>query len=201
MSTPYGLIHCASCSNWLLFVPYSRIRIVLLCVIASFLPLIGCNEWKSEQLSCLEVLMQGNVQQVAKIREQRFLGKIPSKRAHCLGGDHAVALNGTPWFDWPNYWAAGDKTSLSMDAPLLDIIFFNPNRRGIFGALYELELQRIELIKFNLFDNNGTYEAYIKGFNDKPGPTIQIWPEMQLPATHLHLARLKITRMESARES
>lgn len=123
MSTPYGLIHCASCSNWLLFVPYSRIRIVLLCVIASFLPLIGCNEWKSEQLSCLEVLMQGNVQQVAKIREQRFLGKIPSKRAHCLGGDHAVALNGTPWFDWPNYWAAGDKTSLSMDAPLLDIIF------------------------------------------------------------------------------
>ena len=191
MSTPYGLIHRTGCSNRLLSVPCSRIRIVLLCVIAGFSLLTGCNEWKSEQLSCLEVLMQGNIQQVAKIREQRFLGKIPPKRAHCLGGDHAVALNSNPWSDWPNYWAAGDKTSLSMDAPLFDTIFFNSNKRGIFGALYELELQRIELIKFNLFDNNGTYEAYIKGFNDKPGPTIQTWPEMQLPPTHPHFSEIE----------
>ena len=38
-----------------------------------------------------------------------------------------------------------------------------PNAHGINGALYELELQRIELIKFNLFDNNKTYEAYVTG--------------------------------------
>ncbi len=35
-----------------------------------------------------------------------------------------------------------------------------PNGRGIDGALLDLEYQRIELIKFNLFDPK-TYDEYI----------------------------------------
>ena len=39
------------------------------------------------------------------------------------------------------------------------------NTRGIDGALMDLEYQRMELIKFNLFDNR-TYETYVKGGHD-----------------------------------
>ncbi|MCO6427803.1 peroxidase family protein [Nitrosomonas communis] len=149
---------------------------------AGLLLLSGCNTWESE-LSCLEVFMQGDIQRVAQTREQRFLGKVPEKRAHCLGGDHAVTLNQSPWLDWPNFWATGDSSSLSPPT-LLNSTFFGPNARGISGALYELELQRIELIKFNLFDNSGTYQAYITGRDSKAGPVLQTWPEMLLPPTH-----------------
>ena len=38
--------------------------------------------------------------------------------------------------------------------------FLSPDRRGLNGALLDLEYQRIELLKFNLFDNSGTYEVY-----------------------------------------
>ena len=143
--------------------------------------LSGCDALESE-ISCLTVLIQGDIQRVAQTREQRFLGKVPERRAHCLGGDHAVALSQNPWQDWPNFWAIGDSSSRS--PYLLDNTFFGPNARGINGALYELELQRIELIKFNLFDNSGTYEAYVTGRDDKAGPVLQTWPEMQLPPTH-----------------
>src|SRR5690606_36449382 len=102
----------------------------------------GCDALESET-SCFSVLMQGDIQHVAKTREQRFLGKISERRAHCLGGDHAVALNRNPWMDWPNFRGAGD--SLSLSSSLLASSFFGPNERGINSALYELELQRIEL--------------------------------------------------------
>ena len=59
-----------------------------------------------------------------------------------------------------------------------------PNAHGINGALYELELQRIELIKFNLFDNNKTYEAYVTGRDGEAGPVLNTWPEMRLPQSH-----------------
>ena len=143
----------------------------------------GCDALESET-SCLSVLMQGDIQRVAKTRERRFLGKITGKRAHCLGGDHAVVLSQNPWMDWPNFWGTGDSLSLS-SSPLAGS-FFGPNERGINSALYELELQRIELIKFNLFDNSGTYQAYITGREGKAGPVLQTWPEMQLPPTHPH---------------
>lgn len=143
----------------------------------------GCDALESE-ISCLTVLIQGDIQRVAKTREQRFLGKIPERRAHCLGGDHAIGvLSQSPWLDWPNFWAAGDSSSLS-PSTLLASTFFGPNERGINSALYELELQRIELIKFNLFDNSGTYQTYITGRDGRAGPVLQTWPEMQLPPAH-----------------
>jgi len=99
-------------------------------------------------------------------------------------------LSQSPWLDWPNFWAAGDSSSLS-PSTLLASTFFGPNERGINGALYELELQRIELIKFNLFDNSGTYQAYITGRDGRAGPVLQTWPEMQLPPTHPHYKDVK----------
>lgn len=145
--------------------------------------LSGCRNVLESEVSCLTVLIQGDIQRVAETREQRFLGKIPERRAHCLGGDRAVALSHSPWLDWPNFWATGDSSSLSPHA-LLDTTFFGPTTRAINSALYELELQRIELIKFNLFDNSGTYQTYITGRDGKAGAMLQTWPEMQLPPNH-----------------
>lgn len=152
-------------------------------VLTGLLLLSGCDALEPE-ISCLSVLMQDDIQHVAKTREQRFLGKVTGRRAHCLGGDHAVALNRNPWLDWPNFWGTGDSLSLS-SSPLASS-FFGPNERGINSALYELELQRIELIKFNLFDNSGTYQAYVTGRDGRAGPVLQVWPKMQLPPTHPH---------------
>jgi hypothetical protein len=86
--------------------------------------------------------------------------------------------------DWPNYWAAGDITSRAPAHLLANAKVIGPNAHGINGALYELELQRIELIKFNLFDNNKTYEAYVTGREGEAGPVLNAWPEMRLPQSH-----------------
>src|SRR5581483_9442967 len=59
-----------------------------------------------------------------------------------------------------------------------------PGQRGIDGALLDLEYQRIELIKFNLFDNNGTYTDYVSGRNGVPGPALKVWKQMRLSKTH-----------------
>jgi hypothetical protein len=130
------------------------------------------------------MLLQRDIQKVAKTRKQRFLGKVPDTTAHCLGGKHAESLREGPWLDWPNYWAAGDATSRSPARLLVNAKLIGPNAHGINGALYELELQRIELIKFNLFDNNKTYEAYVTGRNGEAGPVLNTWPEMRLPQSH-----------------
>lgn len=133
---------------------------------------------------CAEMLLQRDTQTVAKTREQRFLGKVSDTTARCLGGKHAENLRDGPWLDWPNYWAAGDATSLAPAWLLANAKVVGPNAHGINGALYELELQRIELIKFNLFDNNKTYEAYVTGRNGEAGPVLNTWPEMRFPQSH-----------------
>ena len=133
---------------------------------------------------CSEMLLQRETQTVAKTREQRFSGKVSDTTARCLGGKHAESLREGPWLDWPNYWAAGDATSLAPAQLLANAKMVGPNPHGINGALYELELQRIELIKFNLFDNNKTYEAYVTGRNGEAGPVLNTWPEMRFPQSH-----------------
>ncbi|HXH86621.1 MAG TPA: peroxidase family protein, partial [Nitrospira sp.] len=89
-----------------------------------------------------------------------------------------------PWLDWPNYWATRDESSLVPLRLLSDAKLIGPNAHGINGALYELELQRIELIKFNLFDNSQTYESYLKGRGEDPGLILKTWPEMRLAPSH-----------------
>ena len=57
-----------------------------------------------------------------------------------------------------------------------------PQFRGVTGALTDLEYQRIGLIKFNLFDNSGTYQSYVNGRGGVGGAALKTWPEMRLPS-------------------
>jgi len=104
--------------------------------------------------------------------------------AACRGSDRAVKFRSTPWVDWANYWATGDSSSKSRS--LFNVGHLGPNGRGIDGALLDLEYQRIELIKFNLLDNSGTYRDYVNGDHGQSGRTLKVWPEMRLPEKHAY---------------
>src|SRR5260370_3214558 len=100
---------------------------------------------------------------------------------------------GAPGADWSNYWATGDATSRS-DRRDVDIPVLDRNQRGIGGALLDLEHQRMELIKFNLFDNK-TFEQYLTGKVDGKvldGRTLKTWKEMRLSPDHPDFRRLKV---------
>src|SRR6266700_230930 len=96
---------------------------------------------------------------IATERAERFLGKVQPATARCRGGDSAVARRPEPWVDWQNYYATRDSASRAF-GPFADLPLFGANSRGLTGALLDLEYQRIELIRFNLFDNSGTFEQY-----------------------------------------
>ena len=101
-------------------------------------------------LSCAEKAADG-VRLIASTRDARFQGKVMQSTAECRGGEPALARRSQPWVDWANYFATGDESSKSW--------FFTRNFRGVGGALLDLEYERVELIKFNLFDNSGTFET------------------------------------------
>src|SRR5215831_7719352 len=130
--------------------------------------------------SCVDVAARG-LRPIAEDRSQRFLGKVREDTARCRGGERAVAARGLPWIDWQNYWATADGKSLGSGS---ETDHLSANGRGIDGALLDLEYQRIELIKFNLFDTNGTYEAYVLGRDGVGGPALKVWPQMRLPKDH-----------------
>ncbi len=117
---------------------------------------------------------------IAPTRDQRFEGKVTEPTARCRGGQKAVQFRMTPWVDWSNYWGTGDNSSL----PVGFLSVQAPKLRGVTGALLDLEYQRIELIKFNLFDNSETYQAYVMGRGDVGGSALKVWPEMRLPASN-----------------
>jgi hypothetical protein len=122
------------------------------------------------------VVDQLNTLKIPEARGLRFQGKVSEATALCRGGAQALQFRGTPWVDWTNYWGAGDMTSL----PTGFVSSKLPAVRGVAGALVDLELQRVSLIKFNLFDNSGTYEQYVRGRDGVGGPALKIWPEMRL---------------------
>jgi hypothetical protein len=67
------------------------------------------------------------------------------------------------------------------------------NKRGIDGALINLEYQRMELIKFNLFDNNLTFEPYLNGDGKgDDGATLKTWKQMRLAPDHPAFGELAI---------
>jgi hypothetical protein len=138
---------------------------------------------QSELGACAAMLARG-FRPLALERDERFLGKVAEDVARCRGGDRAVATRGAPYVDWANYWATGDAATF---APGTDRVGLHVSRngRGIDGALLDLEYQRMELIKFNLFDNAGTYPAYVLGREGAnghiDGPALKTWPEMRLP--------------------
>jgi hypothetical protein len=111
-----------------------------------------------------------------KDRADRFEGKVPEATAICRGGDKAVQAMLLPWVDWGNYYGAGDASTKPAGEGLL-----SPAGRGVGGALLDLETQRVELIKYNLFDNNGTYKTYILGDNHTAGPAVKSWDAFRLP--------------------
>jgi hypothetical protein len=134
---------------------------------------------------CSQLLL-GGLRDIAPDRTSRFLGKVEENHARCFGDENGVSRLATPWVDWANYRATRDGSSKSA----LEL----RNKWAITGALYDLEYQRMELIKFNLFDNSGTFERYLRGAGaDTPaGATLKVWSEMRLPPSHPSYPALKV---------
>ena len=116
----------------------------------------------SELKSCIETAKAG-LRDIGNDPSKRFMGKVAEAAARCRGGEKAVKYRNTPWVDWSNYYATADKKSKHEGKKAKTNIgeHLFPDGRGIDGALLDLEYQRIELIKFNLFDQS-TYEQFIK---------------------------------------
>ncbi len=120
--------------------------------------------------------MLEGLRKVAPEREVRFEAKVSQANALCRGGQRALQFRDTPWVDWSNYWGTGDASSIPSGFISNQLVA----QRGVAGALLDLEFQRVELIKFNLFDNNGTFGAYVNGRDGIGGPALKTWPEMRL---------------------
>ena len=157
-----------------------------LIAIPAFLLCLGtaCFTYADTIQDCKE-MVKGGILPIASDRSKRFMGKVEQATAKCRGGEKPQLYRDTPWVDWANYWAAGDADSQKDGAEAITKLgeHLKPNGRGIDGSLMDLEYQRIELIKFNLFDNY-TYEDYIKGLDGRPGDTVKQWDEMRLSPQH-----------------
>ena len=141
----------------------------------------GKEEETKALLACGQsVIDELKVLKIPDRREKRFQGKVSEATALCRGGEQALKFRGTPWVDWSNYWGTGDMQSL----PTHFISTTLPVTRGVLGALVDLELQRVSLIKFNLFENSGTYPDYVQGRNGVGGPALKVWPQMRLQPDH-----------------
>ncbi len=161
-----------------------RVRAGLFGACGTALFLGGCGNAPQDLEACLRTLWAG-FRPVAEDRARRFLGTVDESRARCRGGVRAAELRRGPWVDWPQYWATGDSGSrVSASGVPGGIHFLQPDRRGIDGALIDLEYQRIELIRFNLFDNSGTYRDYVEGRDGTAGPALRRWTAMRLPPGH-----------------
>ena len=143
------------------------------------LTVIGCASLDPQNLS----FCSRGPGAVAADRSERFLGKVDQDTAQCRGGERAVSGRPGPWVDWQNYWATGDADSKVPGFAGLfgNFPFIGGNKRGIGGALLDLEFQRMEMIKFNLFDNSGTYEKYTEILRDPAGVFHTPWVEMRVP--------------------
>ncbi len=157
---------------------------------ALLLPLLlllvaACSDTTKDHVDACTSMLKDGFRDFPDDRSRRFLGKVDEDTARCRGGEKAARYRDTPWVDWSNYYATGGLSSRhDPDEPLTLIgEHLLPDGRGIDGALMDLEYQRIELIKFNLFDNY-TYETYVKGLGGKPGSTVSQWPEMRLAREH-----------------
>jgi hypothetical protein len=164
----------------------NKLRIILAAsILAPFLfGLSVTARAESDLQACVETAKRGLLE-VPDDRSKRFLGKVEEDTARCRGGEKAVKYRSTPWVDWQNYFAAGGPESRHEGREAITKLGKHvfPNGRGIDGALLDLEYQRIELIKFNLFDQN-TYDEYVTGRDGKVGPVLKYWDEMRLPTDH-----------------
>ncbi len=160
-----------------------RKRWLVVAFVAVVLVLVGAGAFYAagpDVPDCITMLQRG-LRPIADARDQRFLGKVHEYIARCRGGNAAVRERARPWVDWSNYWGTGDEHSK------LPAFFtfgrLGPDERGLDGALLDLEYQRIELVKFNLFDNY-TFATYVRGRGGVGGRALVEWPEMRLPPGH-----------------
>src|SRR5260370_5215426 len=115
---------------------------------------------------------------IAAHRADRYQAKVDNQAiARSRGGEQAVKGMDLPWVDWANYYGTSDASRGV--AP--GAFWFSAAFRGVQGSLLDLEIQRIELVKFNLLDNSGTYRKYVRA---PDGPAVKTWPEMRLPKDH-----------------
>src|SRR5215831_17413709 len=144
------------------------------------LALSGCASLDPKELSSCWTYVWRGPRDIAADRTERFLGKVREDTARCRGGDRAVLERPDPWVDWRNYWATGNANS---KVPGFGAVFgdWGGNGRGIRGALLDLEFQRMEMIKFNLFDNSGTYQKYTEVLRDPAGVFRNPYVEMRVP--------------------
>jgi hypothetical protein len=161
---------------------YSLRLILATALLAICYPLLR----KTELASCI-AYATGGFRAVADDRQFRFLGKVSDEdTARCRGGEDAVRWRTSPWLDWPMYTGTGGKQTKGIANWLGP---FAADQRGLRGALLDFEYQRIELLKFNLFDNSGTFEQYIRDQNSPLGFQ-RIWPQFRLPTNHLYYAQV-----------
>lgn len=139
-----------------------------------------------EASACKE-MVKGGLRPIAQDRADRFQGKPDTDTIICRGGTDATRYSHTPWVDWSNYYATGDATTKKQGRKAKTKLgeHLGPNGRGIDGSLLDLEYQRIELIKFNLFDNY-TYDTYLNGIGETDGSAVKVWKEMRLAKDHKH---------------
>ena len=144
----------------------------------------------AELQDCRKYLKAG-FRKIPEERDKRFLGKVAKETANCRGGAKALQYRDTPWVDWANYWATGDESSKANQLHAFTLLGKHayPNGRGVDGALIDLEYQRVELIKFNLFDNQ-TYEDYVKGRVGVDGRALKVWDALRLPMDDPHYAEV-----------
>ncbi len=168
-----------------------NLRCILLLPLFGVLPFsVSADESsKIDDIKACAEMAKGGFREFTDDRSKRFLGKVAEATARCRGGENAAKYRDTPWVDWANYWAAGDMATKKEGAEAKTRIgdHIKPNGRGVDGSLIDLEYQRIELIKFNLFDNY-TYPTYIKGLDDQPGVGVKQWEEMRLSPDHPNYA-------------
>ncbi len=162
-----------------------NITLLLSLLFILIIGLSGCTDSTNVELQACAELVKKGFREIAEDRSERFLGKVSKDAALCRGGERPVNYRHTPWVDWSNYWATGDATTRKEGSEARTLIgeHLKPDGRGIDGSLIDLEYQRIELIKFNLFDNY-TFESYVKGVGDTPGATLSQWQEMRLGPDH-----------------
>lgn len=152
-------------------------------LLAVLISLAGCvsttPQASLDDTKSCTAMLAGGFRKVAEDRAERFNGKVGEDVARCRGGARAVAQRATPFVDWANYWATGDMASLLPGTTGVGS-HLGANGRGVDGALLDLEYQRMELIKFNLFDNAGSFADYALGRHGVPGTALKTWTSMRL---------------------
>jgi hypothetical protein len=130
----------------------------------------------ARELKACAPMVPGGFLKIPDGRSHRFLGKVSSNTMICRGGEKNLQFRMTPRVDRSQSRGTGDMSSLPTG-----LTRKGPMLRGVAWALMDLEFQPVELIKFNLFADNGTWRSYNTGVNGTGCPAIKTWPEMRLP--------------------